>query len=83
MALQVGVQQPQGSPGASIEGIVVDTAVGRPVQSVRLTVESQGVGIPQISASTDAEGHFLLKDLPPGSHRIRKERYAPAKPEPN
>src|SRR5262245_58658771 len=63
MVLQIGAQQRLGSAGGSVEGTVIDKAADRPVQGVRLTVESQGFGPPQISAVTDSEGHFLFKDL--------------------
>lgn len=83
LALQATAPQPQSSAGATIEGTVIDKATERPVQGVRLTVGSPLPGALQGPAVTDAEGHFLLKGLPAGSHRLStsKEGYAPAKSE--
>jgi hypothetical protein len=50
--------------GGSVQGSVRDTA-GRPVGDADILVQ----GMP-FRTVTDAEGHFLLAHLPPGSHRL-------------
>ena len=50
-------------------GDVVDSATGRPV--VQAQVALRGTGL---QATTDLKGHFVLRPVPPGTHRLEVRR---------
>jgi hypothetical protein len=55
------------SKNAKISGIVTDIMTGKPVLGalVKVDVASRG-----ITATTDKAGHFVLKNVPPGSYAV-------------
>ncbi|MFP2895127.1 carboxypeptidase regulatory-like domain-containing protein [Corallococcus sp. 4LFB] len=67
-------------PGAVLEGRVVEEASGGPVEGARVDVSlSGGDGAPGVAVS-DAEGHFLVRGLAPGSYdaRVNAPGFSPA-----
>jgi iron complex outermembrane receptor protein len=48
---------------------VVRTEGGAPMPSVRVTATNRATGL-QRSAATDANGHYTIADLPPGSYTV-------------
>src|SRR5262245_4841666 len=88
LILQLPQQTPAGpsqDPKASIEGVVVRAGTNEPIVRARITVNRtagpggtplpQGVPTPGILAViTDHQGHFLLKDLEPGSYTVNAQR---------
>lgn len=83
LTLQLEARQSAVVTGASIEGTVVDMTTGNPISGVRLAVGTPIPGRSALSATSDAEGHFVITGVPAGSHRVTtaKDGYAPAKPE--
>jgi protocatechuate 3,4-dioxygenase beta subunit len=63
---------------ASIEGMVVDAASGKPLKDARLTLTNAIPAGSRIETTTNETGHFLIKDLEAGSYRLLAEhpRYA-------
>ncbi|GMU04170.1 hypothetical protein ASNO1_04220 [Corallococcus caeni] len=67
-------------PGAVLEGRVVEEPSGGPVAGARVDVSpSGGDGDPGVAVS-DAEGHFLVRGLAPGSYdaRVNATGFSPA-----
>ncbi|RKG68711.1 hypothetical protein D7W79_33780 [Corallococcus exercitus] len=67
-------------PGAVLEGRVVEEPSGGPVAGARVEVSlSGGDGDPGVALS-DAEGHFLVRGLAPGSYdaKVTAPGYSPA-----
>lgn len=62
-----------GTP-SQIEGTVVDVSSGTAISGVRVTASGPGA---DPAAFTDASGHYVIKDLPPGVYSVfpRKEGY--------
>lgn len=52
-------------------GVVVDLESGRPVEGAIVTAGETGV-----QALSDAQGRFLLRDVPPGRHALRFQHVA-------
>lgn len=63
-------------PGAELAGVVLDAVSGEPIANahVMLATPTRGAGTP---ATTDAAGHFRLRDLTPGplSVEVKKPGY--------
>src|ERR1035437_8230681 len=80
--------QAAAKPGdlCSLTGRVLDSVTGEPVKkaTLKLTTDSPvstAAGLPQqFGTSSDASGKFAMKDLDPGSYRLRVTRngYVPA-----
>jgi hypothetical protein len=51
----------------AISGTVVSALTGAPLNKVTITAESTSV-------TSDAEGHFILADLPPGQYQLKGTR---------
>src|SRR5687767_3235761 len=60
LSLQACAQQPTTGP-ASIEGIVLDITTGRPIEGARVLTGRIGA-----QPLTNAEGRFLVPNVPPG-----------------
>jgi hypothetical protein len=73
----IAAQEPSTAPKlGSIGGVVLDAGTGAPIEGVSVTT---GGGSKQISAKTDAQGRYALKELPPGQYRVAVSgRGAPA-----
>ncbi|RKH87739.1 hypothetical protein D7Y21_17740 [Corallococcus sp. AB045] len=66
-------------PGAVLEGRVVEESEGTPVAGARVDVSfSGGDGDPSVAVS-DAEGHFIVQGLAPGSYnaKVTASGYSP------
>jgi protocatechuate 3,4-dioxygenase beta subunit len=57
-----------------IEGRVINVVTGEPLRRVTLTLHSTAARAASGSAVTNAEGHFLLEDVEPGTYRLFAER---------
>lgn len=57
-----------------IEGRVINLATGEPLRRVTLTLHSAARRGASAAAVTNAEGHFLLEDVEPGTYRLLSER---------
>src|SRR5208283_3644691 len=60
-------QQPQATGKGVIEGTVVNAITQQPVKKAQVMLQ----GNANLSASTDASGHFMFKDLPAGSFMLQ------------
>jgi uncharacterized protein (DUF2141 family) len=74
-------QRPRGTPPsgqASIEGTVVDAGTREPVKKASVMLN----GSVNLSAVTDASGHFAFRQLPAGQYTIQaqSEKYPDARP---
>jgi hypothetical protein len=56
-------------PGGSISGTVTDAATGNPLEGICVGVYGQGTN--SVCATTDANGHYSLSKIPPGSVKVR------------
>jgi protocatechuate 3,4-dioxygenase beta subunit len=61
-------QSPEPTTTGSVSGRVLDTDTNRPVSGVR--VDSLDNANLRVSATTDSEGRYTLKNLPPGKRTI-------------
>jgi hypothetical protein len=52
------------APAGSISGAVLDSQTGSPVANLRIRISQS------ISATTDAEGRYTLRNVPPGRHSL-------------
>src|SRR5262245_40744843 len=68
----------QAQPG-SIEGIITKPG-GEPLAGARVALVAVDAFIPQLSATSDEDGRFTLKDVPPGDYNVFAEskRYGSA-----
>jgi hypothetical protein len=64
--------QQQSIPGGRISGQVLDAATGEPLKDARVILRLRGSGN-QREVVTDAEGLFVLDDIPPGSYLLHPE----------
>jgi len=78
------LQQPTAQNG-TIEGTVIQFGTGLPMIDVEILIAGTGrnVGFTTPQAITDAKGHFVIDDVPPGSYAIRAQRLGFANPAPN
>ena len=60
-------QQPQATGKGVIEGTVVNAITQQPVKRAQVMLQ----GNASLSATTDASGHFMFKDLPAGSFMLQ------------
>jgi len=68
-------QAPVGSvEKATIEGLVVSAGTGEPLRRAVVTLRQVQGREPSYATSTDASGHFILKDIGPGRYRLCVER---------
>ncbi len=79
LAAQIPTDNSSGKPSekASIEGVVKAGPGGEPLRKVRLTlrqVDGRDPVFGTAGAITDAEGHFLFKDIEPGRYHLRADR---------
>ncbi|RKH07664.1 carboxypeptidase-like regulatory domain-containing protein [Corallococcus carmarthensis] len=67
-------------PGAVLEGRVVEASSGQPVEGARVDVTLSGSDSDPGVAMSDAEGHFLVRGLAPGSYdaNVTAPAYSPA-----
>lgn len=67
-------QVPVGRASGRIQGIVVETSGGAPIPDVVVTAGGPGRSL---TALTDKNGHYAIKDLPPGVYSVfpRKNGY--------
>jgi len=86
-----GGQGPRGAMGpaetvdpaeaCTIEGMVLKSADGLPLKKARVTLRrAEGRSAP-VTGNTDADGKFLLRDVPPGRYRLFVERNGYARQE--
>ena len=59
------VEQPRPATDANVFGHVIDAETGEHVPFINILVEGTRIG-----TITDASGHYLLTNLPPGEHRL-------------
>jgi protocatechuate 3,4-dioxygenase beta subunit len=60
---------------ATVEGVVKNLATGDPITDVRVTLTSENTTTPGArSATTDAEGRFMIEGIAPGRHAIGATR---------
>ncbi len=59
---------------ATIEGLVVSAGTGEPLRRAVVTLRQVEGREPSYATSTDASGHFILKDIGPGRYRLWVER---------
>ncbi|MEO8089644.1 MAG: SusC/RagA family TonB-linked outer membrane protein [Gemmatimonadales bacterium] len=73
--LTVGIPRPAQAQQAAIGGQVTEEATGTPLEAARAVLSGTG----QIE-TTNREGRFLFRQVPPGSHQVRVLRvgYKPA-----
>ncbi len=64
-----GVLQPAHAQSAELRGTVTDTR-DRPVPGVNVLLEQADDGTQVAGASTDADGRFLIEDVPAGTYRL-------------
>ena len=57
-----------------IEGRVINSVTGEPLRRVTLTLHTAAARGASAAAITNAEGHFLLEDVEPGTYRLLAER---------
>jgi hypothetical protein len=62
---------PQEPAVSRLAGVVLDGATETPLRDVRVEVATGGQFL---RTTTDAEGRFLVEDVPPGSHVLRAAR---------
>jgi hypothetical protein len=71
-------QQPQKEePPASLEGQVVNAITGEPLKKVMLMLaplQQRGGDFTPSSTTSDANGHFVITNIPPGPYRLSSER---------
>ena len=80
--VNLAASAPQTNPNdlCALEGRVVDAATGEPVRKASLVLNRTDAarsasGLPQsFSTSSDASGGFAMKNLEPGSYRLRASR---------
>ncbi|MCP4536361.1 MAG: hypothetical protein GY832_04370 [Chloroflexi bacterium] len=53
------------APTGVISGVIIDASTGLPISGANVTTDP-----PTASITTDAEGKFLISDVPPGHHTI-------------
>lgn len=58
----------------AVEGQVVKAATGEPLKKAWLTLRKMEGREPPYGTSTDASGHFVLKEIEPGRYRVWVER---------
>lgn len=90
MAQTMQGAQPQGPPGGqpvkpaelgSIEGTVMKVTDGLPLKKARVMLRrAEGRATP-VSATTDADGKFAMREVPPGRYRMFVERNGYARQE--
>jgi protocatechuate 3,4-dioxygenase beta subunit len=76
---------PQTIPkNGTIEGTVTRYGTGDPIPDVEISMNGKGRSTNGITpqAITDAQGHFVIDDVPPGSYSIRAGRMGYANPAP-
>src|SRR6185369_10678062 len=61
-------------PASSIDGFVVRAGTNEPIARSRITVRRSGEGKEIPSVTTDSQGHFILKNLEPGSYSLTAQR---------
>lgn len=69
------VQQGQSSSRATIEGIVISTRGGEPIEGAQVTITTTNAPSTDVPGAlpivaTDLNGKFVIKDLAPGEYRI-------------
>src|SRR5713226_3463156 len=55
---------------ATLEGLVVSVGTGEPLRRAVITLRQEQGGESLYATSTDASGHFILKDIGPGQYRL-------------
>ena len=68
------LQASQGAPKASIEGTVVRAGANDPIARVEITALPEDGSRELPAVTTDAQGHFLIKDLKPGLYTLEAHR---------
>jgi hypothetical protein len=69
LSLSIAVLGKQGTPPrASLEGVVVDSATGRPIPEAIITPFPVAA---QLRTTSTADGRFLLTGLEPGTHNLQ------------
>jgi hypothetical protein len=73
----IGVQNPASAGTASIEGMVTRAGTSQPIENARVAV--WGDRGPDFRATTDANGHFVVSNMPAGIFNIevQAEGYLP------
>ena len=61
--------EPGGAGAGRIDGTVTDAA-GRPVPGIRVGIVAGTAPFPEIAPETDAEGHFSIDNVPPGTFDV-------------
>src|SRR5580765_5834959 len=67
IALFLALVQQQPASNGSLEGTVVQDNSNLPIGGVRIRVNAAST---VLETTTDAQGHFLLHDIPAGSVRV-------------
>jgi hypothetical protein len=67
-AMTCMAQTPAPPPAGTIRGVVLDTSTGDPAPDADVSARS---GAKSVDATTDANGAFTLRDVPPGKVQVR------------
>ncbi len=59
---------------ATIEGLVVSAGTGEPLRRAVITLRQVEGREPPYATSTDASGHFILREIGPGQYRLWAQR---------
>jgi len=55
------------SKNARIQGVVIDLLADKPLSGALVKIDNPNLNI---TTTTDKSGHFILRNVPPGSHRV-------------
>jgi hypothetical protein len=73
MAVVVAAAQTQVRP-ATVEGIVKNSRTGEPIADVRVTLSPEFVATSAKTATSDADGRFVINAVPPGRYNVSAAR---------